>query len=117
MPKDARQRVKTVCTEDGFEDLWIEYDASSWGIGTYNYVYGTLRPSQLVTDFVPRYSVAWHMRNQDGTIITHPGKDASKIVWSNIWNQFDVATGRAIQRWLIVSVLVAIEEAGTAPSR
>ena len=107
------QIVRIVCTVPKFEDYWIEYDVSAWNMGVFVRVHKTLSIAQAVTDFIPEYSVAWHVKNQDGKAIVHPGPKASEEAWLTVWDSFDVTTSRALNTWLWVSILLALQEANS----
>ena len=111
------ERVRTVCTVEGYEDFWLEWDVSEWNIGVYVEVTKHMMPMEVITDFIPRYSVDWKIANQDGTFIAHPGPNASKDVWLNVWKQLDVTTSRALFLWLWVSVLNTLEESMALPPK
>ena len=113
----SEQRIRTVCGLDGYEDIWIEYDVSGWGLGMYYNLHADLTKPQVLTEFIPRHSVAWHMENRDGTVIPHPGLHASEAAWAATWKQLDVTTGRTIFNWLTVSVFQAMQEAMALPPK
>lgn len=116
MPKQE-QRVKVVCFAEGYEDLWIEYDVSSWGMGVYADLHGSMTIPQVVTEFIPKYSTDWHIINKDGTVIAHPGRKASKESWLAVWRGLDVETSRAIYSWLWLSSLTALQESLALPPK
>lgn len=105
--------VRVVCGVKGYEDCWIEYDASRWGLGVYAQLWGELKINQVITEFIPRHSVAWHMHDADDVLIVHPGPDATSILWQSIWDQFDVESSRVLFTWLWSSSIAAINEAMT----
>lgn len=105
--------IRIVCGVEGYEDCWIEYDASRWGLGVYAQLWGELKINQVVTEFIPRYSVAWYMHDDDGVLIVHPGPGATSITWQSVWNQFGIESSRFLFVWLWSSSLAAINEAMT----
>ena len=116
--QDAKkERVRIVCDEDLCKGFWIEYDVSRWNFGVFYVLHKQMSVNQIVTEFIPQYTTAWHIRNQDGTVIAHPGIDASEEAWVAVWNQFDVPTTRAIFSWLWLSTLLAWSEAQALESK
>ena len=105
------QIVRIVCTVPEFEDYWIEYNVAAWNMGVFVRVHKTLSIAQAVTDFIPEYSTAWHILNQDGKAIRHPGPNASEDAWLTVWDSFDVLTSRRLYVWLWTSILLALQEA------
>jgi hypothetical protein len=102
--------VRVVCTIDGYEDLWIEYDVADWGLGVYTFLHADITIPKVVTEFIPEHSVAWHIRNTDGSVVRHPGAGANEARWRTIWDAFDTPTSRALFPWLWVSALMALQE-------
>ena len=121
MPKKNEQRIRTVCGLEGFEDIWIEYDVSDWGLGMYYELHSDLTRPQIITEFIPKNTVAWHMENRDGTVIPHPGVYSADGEldgkWAATWKHLDVETGRTIFDWLTVSVFEAMMEAMALPPK
>ena len=111
------QIVRVVCTVPGFEKYWIEYDVSSWNLGVFVHVHKQLSIAQAVTDFIPEYSTNWHVENEDGTVIMHPGPKANEEAWLTVWQSFDVHTSRKLNTWLWVSILLALTEANALDSK
>jgi len=109
MPKE-RQTVKITCTAEGYENLWVEFDVTDWGLGVYFRLYKTLNIPDVITEFIPQYSCNWHMVDEKGTAIKHPGRDASDEVWMNVYEQLGVETSRAIHGWLWAAALMAYQE-------
>lgn len=110
MPSKARQTVKITCTAEGYENLWVEFDVTDWGLGVYFRLYKTLNIPEVITEFIPQYSTNWHMVDADGKAIKHPGRGASDEVWATVLDQFDVDTSRAIHGWLWTAALLAYQE-------
>jgi hypothetical protein len=111
MPENE-QKVRIVCALEGYEDCWIEYDVSKWGLGVYTRLWGGMNINRVMTQFLPQYCTAWHLHS-DGTLVSHPGLEASDLVWQTVWDQFSVEASRTLFVWLYSSALAAVNEAMT----
>ena len=112
MPK---QIVRVVCDVEGYEEFWIEYDVSGWGLDVFTSLPFTPFP-QVVRNFIPEHSVNWHIVADDGAVVPHPGPGHTDILWDSIWKQIGPETGKAIYRWLALSSIMAMGQAST-PSK
>ena len=112
MPK---QIVRVVCDVEGYEEFWIEYDVSDWGLDIFTSLPFTPFP-QVVRAFIPAHSVNWHIVADDGAIVPHPGPGHTEILWASIWKQIGPETGKALYRWLALSTIVAMGQA-SMPSK
>jgi hypothetical protein len=112
----TRQIVQVNCTVEGYEDIWLKYDVTDWGVGVF-----TDLPFRsfawTVRYFIPENCVDWLMRNDGGDIIAHPGSKASEEVWAEVWKSLGPETSRAIYHWLALSALVASGEAMDLPPK
>lgn len=109
-----QQIVHVPCTLVGHEECWIKYDVTEWGISEFIDV--PYRSFQWVLrEFIPAHSVDWHIVNDAGEAIVHPGQGASEDVWREVWDAFGARTGRALYRWLGLSAMAAIGEAMDLP--
>ena len=113
---DKKQVVKVPCTVEGYENFWISYDVTTWGMAEYVEIPHTPL-YDIVYEVIPRYSVNWYIKSDDGEIIAHPGQDASRKAWINVWRSIGVETGRAIRPWLSFSALTALGEAMSLPPK
>jgi len=114
MPKKTprTRRVRIQCDVEGYEEFWIEYDVSTWGIDILTSI-PYLPLYEVVSVFIPQHSIDWFVIGDDGAQINHPGPGKSKILWSSIWRNVGPVTGQALWRWLGVSVFSAMGEAIT----
>jgi hypothetical protein len=113
MPKNEVQKVRIVCPVAGYEEFWIEYDVSEWGIGTYLRLHSDeMSIAQVLREFIPRYSIDWQIINADGAAIKHPGPGRTEILWQEIWDSFGVEL-RELFSWFWMSAISAMSQAMT----
>jgi hypothetical protein len=111
MPKKkAPQLVRIVCTEEGFEDCWVELDVAEWGYAEYLDIWSTAYPLVTMRYFEP-YSTNWHITNGDGVTVKHPGRGATRITWTSIYRALGVDVSRKLGNWFATACLLAATEA------
>jgi hypothetical protein len=106
MPKTI---IRINCDVEGYEDFWIDYDVTGWGIDIATSVPYTARFS-LLRNFIPKHSVNWYVKSDDGAAIKHPGPGKTDILWQSIWKQLGPKTGQALALWFCMSAYSAVGE-------
>lgn len=111
MPKKtAPQLVRIVCDEDGYDGCWVEFDVSAWGYAEYLDMWTSAFPLVVMRYFEP-YSTNWRMVADDGAIVKHPGRGATRITWTSVYRALGVATSRKLGNWFATACLLAANEA------
>lgn len=104
------ETAKIVCDLDGYEHVWVEIDVSDWGYAEYLDIMTTAQPLITIKYFEP-YSINWHVTADSGAAIPHPGRHASRQVWTTVYKQLGIKTSRALGGWLPLACLLAAVEA------
>lgn len=111
----ADQIIRVVCSLEGHEDDWIEFDTSAWGLAEYREMFYSPLPTML-RQWVERDSVAWHLTGQGGANVPHPGRRAVEARWLAAYRQLG-EEGLKLARWLAFSALSAVYERMEPPKK
>ena len=112
-----RQTVRILCDVEGYEECWAEIDVTTWGYAEYLDIWTSAFPLVAIKYFEP-YCFAWHVVNDEGTVIAHPGPNADRERWTRVYQQLGVEASRALGDWFPkVCVLAAAEAQQLTPKR
>lgn len=110
MAKYERQRARIQCDIDGYDTCWVEIDVTEWGHAEYLDIWSTAYPLVAIKYF-ENYCCSWHIVNDEGTAVAHPGMGSDRERWSEIYTALGVRTSRALSDWFSTTCLLAAVEA------
>lgn len=106
----SRQITHITCDVDGYEEFWVEIDVTTWGHAEFMEIWTTASVLVIMNYFEP-FSTDWHIINDDGVAILHPGEKSSRAVWQQTYKKLGVVTGRKLNPWFGQACLMAVTEA------
>ena len=104
------QRARIQCDVEGYDSCWVEIDVTEWGHAEYLDIWSTAYPLVAVKYF-EKFCYAWHIVNDEGVAVAHPGMGSDRARWSEIYKALGVRTSRALSDWFSTTCLMAAVEA------
>ena len=105
MSKEKRI-ARARCRVEDREDHWVDFDVSNWTVREFRTI-----PEASLDETIERWlevdSVDWHIKDDDGEPIPHPGRGALANKWLKAYARMPIE----LARWLSVTPYTALQEA------
>ena len=109
----SEKKFRYACDVEGYEDAWIEFDTSTWGIAEILDI-PYIGHIERIRKYVPLYATNWHFKGQDGATIPFPKSTEYDIAWQLAFKRLG-ANSRNLWVWLGDSIVAALNEVIVPP--